>query len=128
MRIHTIPVLFTLVAACAASPTSPMENEAQSATNYQPQDHAGASDAIAVARCHREATCGNVGRGALFASRHDCEWAMREPTMAQVPPCAEFDGIVLDQCIQDIRALRCASDLSTVENMESCRAGRLCKH
>jgi hypothetical protein len=104
-----------------------MENEATAATNYQPADHQSASDAITVARCHRQDTCGNVGEGKMFASRRDCQWKLRDTTLAQVPACEQFDAIVLDQCMQDIRALRCKSDLSTVENMESCRPARLCK-
>jgi hypothetical protein len=130
MRIQAIllPSLgAALLLACAASSTSPMENEAVGAANFQPQDHDSASDAIAVARCHREQTCGHVGDGELFSSRKGCELAMRERTRSQIAACDHFDAIVLDQCMQDIRAIRCGSDMSTVDNVESCRARRLCK-
>ena len=114
------------VAACAST-SSPMEDEAQSAYMYQPkEDQDSAGDAVAVARCHREETCGNVGDGKAYASRPACEVTMRNETRAELPACGAFSSVVLRQCLVDIRDLRCASDLSTVEKMESCRATRLC--
>ena len=105
-----------------------MEKEAQSVEMHgQDQDRGTAIDVVAVARCHREATCGNVGDGKAYSSRPTCEAAMREPTREQLPRCGAFSRIVLDQCMQDIRMLRCESDLTTVENVESCRQPRLCK-
>jgi hypothetical protein len=114
------------VVACATT-SSPMEDEAQTAYQLKPnEDQDSAGDAVAVARCHREETCGNVGDGRAYASRPACEAAMREETRGELPACGAFSSVVLDQCLVDIRALRCASNLSTVENMESCRATRLC--
>jgi hypothetical protein len=121
-----LPVLsFALIAACAARPATPMENEATGAENYQAMDRDGAGDAVAVARCHHEKTCGRVGQGQAFATRRACEQAYRAETRAQIPACKKYDAIVLQQCLGDIRDLGC-SDMVTVESVESCRASRLC--
>jgi hypothetical protein len=130
MRIHTM--LFSAAAACAfaaaacASTETPIERRAEGVTNVQPEGPTGVSAVVTYARCRREATCGHVGTGRLYATQADCEQALVVPTRAEVGACLEYDGWMVDNCAQEIRALRCADPLNTVGVLTTCNMRRLC--
>jgi hypothetical protein len=133
MRIQNIVVPFgaaaLLFAACAPVAQTPIERRDIAVTNRQPDGEEGVVARVTVARCLREQTCGHVGVGQTYATRKACEDRLLEPTQVEVGNCVAYDSWTLDQCTQDIRALRCADPLLTVGVIDSCDMRRVCnKH
>ena len=128
MRILSIAVpigAFAILFAACASET-PVEREAASVSNLQPEGPAGVSARITVARCAREQTCGHVGAGKTYASLGECQDKLLQPTKAEVGACLEYDGWMLDQCTTDIHRSRCKDPLYTVGSITTCNMRRLC--
>lgn len=110
--------------------TAPTEDP-NGATNLQPNDVDAVVERLALARCERENTCNRVGNGRAYGTKNACMTVMRVATRRELAAAADcrdkFDGVALDQCDYDVRALRCADSLDTVTSLDTCRTDRLCK-
>ena len=88
-----------------------------------------ASEAIAHARCEREAGCNNVGIDKRYVSLEDC--LTRAWTAWQGDPieseCADgIDPENLETCLAEIRVLECSVQLTSLELVPACAANLLC--
>lgn len=89
-----------------------------------------AIDAIADARCDREAECENVGAGRRYASRGECVSAVRADWADELTPyeCpGGVDHAELDECVAQIRDEECMNPFDTLARMVECRSGDICE-
>ena len=85
---------------------------------------------ISVARCDREARCGDVGPEKTFESRDQCIAKLNEAGYADLDADACPSGIdshELGRCLSEIDAERCGAPLDTLERLLACRSAALCR-
>ena len=86
-------------------------------------------DQLAVARCEREQSCGNVGGGRRYVSRDVCVDRMLgelgNDLNAHECPLG-IDRGALDSCTSAIRAEGCGDGVAILNRSRQCRAGALC--
>lgn len=90
---------------------------------------ANASDAIAQARCAREARCDNIGGDKKFSSTDDCATRIREDWREDLSArqCPEgVDQTQLNECLREVRFEDCASPFDTLSRMAACTSNQIC--
>jgi len=86
-------------------------------------------DAIAGARCDREAQCNNIGANKKYANRQGCVTELRGQQMNELTEASCPSGVdqpQYEKCLADIRGERCENPLDTLSRLNACRTGALC--
>lgn len=89
-------------------------------------DNAAAVASIALARCDREASCGNLGSG---RTRESCLTEMRGKAEGDLNTAKCPGGVArkpLDSCLTEIQGEACSHPLDTLERLAACNTSALC--
>jgi hypothetical protein len=135
---HRLVALGALLvtAGCAHEPTTDTTTTTSESREGPGPISMRTIDAVTMARCDREAACGNVGDGKRFPTRKACETEARgrglnELAAEECPSgidAPQLSSEQLQQCLADIRGTRCDSRLETIRGLRSCGAKMLCAH
>jgi hypothetical protein len=90
-----------------------------------------ATDDIAEARCAREARCGHIGGGHLYASKQDCLAKLATEIVDQLGSDNCPSGISpkdLAECIEASREESCDNPLDAEDRAAACSAADVCTH
>jgi hypothetical protein len=89
-----------------------------------------AAQAIARARCDREARCERVGAGRKYATHHACFVGIQEDLRDELDDYECPGGVVegaLDACVSEIHGEACDNPLATLERMIDCDSHEICR-
>ncbi len=84
---------------------------------------------LSVARCTREARCGNIGGDKDYATVAQCETKITQNMKDELNGYECPNGIVakeFKECLQAIRKEACGSPLDTIERVVACRESDIC--
>lgn len=127
---------FVVIAACSKS-NERVANTSEPAMSQRPVDQTptpanatrSAAESIALSRCQREQTCGNVGADKKYSSASDCLARVRNDWKDDLN-ARECPGGVnqaqLDECLSKIRGEECGSPFDTLSRVTECTAGQIC--
>jgi hypothetical protein len=101
-------------------------DDRQAATGAQ---GANATEAIAQARCAREARCDNIGSDRKYTSTDDCKARIRDQwrddLSARECPTGVNQG-QLTECLSEVRSEECSSPFDTLSRMAACTSNQIC--
>jgi hypothetical protein len=127
--LSIVPVLAVLAIACSHQTGNFGGTTTTSGTvRVGPED--GAIDAIATARCEREAKCQSIGEHKPYESYGACvSWIADEESKVLTPVACPrgLDGDRLDKCLSDIRAERCENLADSQSRVAACGTKTLCR-
>lgn len=90
---------------------------------------ANAADAIAQARCAREARCDNIGADKKFSSTDECVQRIRDEWREDLSAreCKSgVDDAELNECLSEVRSEDCSSPFDTLERVAACTSAEIC--
>jgi hypothetical protein len=90
---------------------------------------ANAADAIAQARCAREARCDNIGADKKFSSTDACVQSIRDEWREDLSAreCRSgVDDAELNECLSEVRSEDCSSPFETLERVAACTSAEIC--
>ena len=112
-------------------PPATATSRSMGATNVQPGSVATIIESLATARCDREQTCGNVGDGKKYASRHACMEQLRGGIANDLNPyqCpGGIDTAAVEACLSAVGAEECgAHPIEAITRFDKCRNGAICR-
>jgi hypothetical protein len=129
----TIRLILSICCASALTALAACNHDSPPAqTAHEPApgpQGANAREAIAQARCAREARCDNIGGDRKFTSTDDCtarireEW--RDDLSARECP-AGWNESELNECLREVRFEECSSPFDTLSRMAACTSAQIC--
>jgi hypothetical protein len=117
-----------LVAACGHSYSQTSSTTTTAARPSAPV-HPRAIDALASARCEREARCDNIGPNRRYVSRDGCMTQLKGEEMNALTASSCPSGIdqpQLDRCVAEVRGERCENILDSIDRLANCNTNSLC--
>jgi hypothetical protein len=129
--MHKLTVGFVLAFAAAAgcSQNEQVPPTAANTTTTYGMENDTAVTKIAKARCNREITCNDVGKGKQFDSFETCvRQVNRDATETlHANACGHgVDDAQLSACLSDIQTQACVNPLERVDRIGSCATTSLC--
>jgi uncharacterized protein DUF6184 len=87
----------------------------------------GAADALARARCDREARCDHIGTNEKHASAAVCSSKLRAQNLDRLQGCGQgVDAASLDACTDDVASQSCWHELDDLDRLLACSTVMLC--
>jgi hypothetical protein len=132
---HWVPltwsVTFLLLAAGACNrqdESSSSKTNVTSGRVKSPSPRASAVEAIAVARCDREARCDNLGDRKMYSDRAACLNEVRvQVDYDTTEGCVSgVNQANLAACLDQMKTVECAKPTDQSAPLTACRAGALC--